>query len=133
MNLPPDATIGDVVGTLRNREAYVLNVYHHMRELEREHGALELRIGIKGAGKVPHYRFDTVERLTLLDEVGRTGGVVVSVPLAAFDGRNHERLVAQGEEPDTLRNTSWSAVGSTYAEVEDVFRKLRGIAPGAKK
>lgn len=120
--LAPNATLADVAGTLLKPDDYVRIAYFKMKELEKEHGPLVLRIGIMGTGKVPHYRFDELSRSVIFDREH-----IHSIPVAAFNGRNHEPLVPEGEEPDILHERNWSTRGLNFADIEDVFRKIRGI------
>ena len=120
--LNSDATLADVVGTLNKADDYGVKVYWKMKELEREHGPLEMRIGIRGTGKIPNYRFDEVSRRTFFTDQHFTS----FLPVAAFDGRNHELLVPEGEEPDILKEPNWSKKGLALAEVEGVLKRIRG-------
>lgn len=78
-----------------------------------------------GTGKAPHYRFDQVSEVTF--DFLSSDVFLVKHPVAVFNGRNHEPLVPEGEEPDILHDRNWSTKGLTLAEVEDVFRKIRGL------
>jgi hypothetical protein len=122
--LPPDASLADVARTLLKPDDYVSHAYWNMKRLHDEHGEIVLRIGRMGTGKAPHYRLDKPTRFRLFDEGEETVGFAV---VAAFNGRNHQALVQEGEEPEILRDEHWSTTGSTLQEVEDVFRGIRGL------
>ena len=116
-----DATLADVIQT---PEDYLCAVLRHLHRCRKENGGnLVLRIGITGRGIVPHYRIDEHSRWKLFDNEENDNFAAV----AAFNGRNHEPLVTEGEEPELLHDHNWSTRAMTFDEVKALLGSLRGI------
>lgn len=118
--LAREATLGDVAYTLTKPERYVRRALANMHIAERDHGDLVLRIGVTGSGQIPHYRLDTREVRRIFDTES-----IAYLAVQAFNGRNHEPLVTEGEEADILREEHWSTASMTREEVANLLGAIR--------
>jgi hypothetical protein len=115
-----DATIVDIVTSLKNPAGYVRGVLANMADYRKEQGTAVVRIGTTGQGVVPHYRIQR-EHSTVGELVGFDDEAGYFM---AFHGSNHERLEWGSAQ---LRGEHWSTRALTFEEVQALLGKLRGF------
>jgi len=119
--LPDDATVAEVLPTLRNPEDYLRGMLENMMLCKREHGGASVRIGTTGLGITPHYRVEPDK--DYLDVVLKDGGDI-SPYFVAYHGSNHKRLDWGFDE---LQTSNWSAKLMTLNEIQVLLGNLRGF------
>ncbi|MDQ2764454.1 MAG: hypothetical protein M3Y22_13555 [Pseudomonadota bacterium] len=112
-SLSKDATIMDVVGSLRSPDAYVSGVFGKLHECRKVHGAAAVRIGITGRGLCPYYRI-------LYDFTAGQPDSSDKIFGAYFD--NHTPLEWTTSE---ATNSLWSSRFATYDEVRALLGEMR--------
>ncbi len=113
--IPRDATIREVLSTLKSPDAYVAGVFGKVNECRRAHGNAAVRIGVTGKGLMPYYRviFDAEQGEPDIND--RIFG-------AYFD--NHTPLEWTTAESS---NALWSSRFMTYDEVRALLAEIRHL------
>jgi len=130
MSLRSDATLVDLIGTLKDPESYLCGVLQNMSAWKKANGSAYVNVGTTGRGVVPHYRvgpsFDGLEfgknlDMSNPDDLGEFLREY-SKHCNAFHGSSHKRLEWGVME---LRNGSWSSCQMSYADVQGLLGNLR--------
>jgi hypothetical protein len=114
--LASDATIVDIVRSLNKPESYVRGVLENLYACKRALNDAQVRIGITGQGKVPHYRVEPLWAGSALREDSHVFGV--------FNGWNHKPL---SDGPST--HVCWSTEAMELDEIAALLGELRGFNP----
>jgi hypothetical protein len=104
MKIPANATIRDVLPSLKDKRGYVATVRHQMSKAQKEHGPVKVRVGITGNGTLPSFRIDRTD----------------AAPIA-FDGHYHPFTDVQ------LSEENWSTESMTFQEIDDLLREIVNI------
>jgi len=151
--LSPSATIADIVQGLDDPVEYVRGVLGNLMACQKqtEGDPVQVRIGVKGRGKWPHYRVEpegtyfnqaahdlfspALEGFSQLARQSRGLPLRSSIKnrpgemLGVFHGRSHKPLLH--EDPAVLEaiilENSWSTKESTLEEVRELLGELRGF------
>ena len=107
-DIEPDATIADVVRKLNKPEDYVRGVLGVMVAERHQHGAVVVRIGIRGTGAMPNYRIDLAAE--------------PSPPIQAYDGQTHRGFT----DVRNIDTDNWSSRSMTFEEVRGLIGAIRG-------
>lgn len=105
--LPDAATLRDILWNLVDADAFVSQVFGVAHRATKDHGEVQIRLGVTGTGRLPNYRV----------EHANTGE-----PIFAVDGANHQRW-PNGESFSGLAN--WSTAVMTKAQVEALLGEIR--------
>jgi hypothetical protein len=108
--IPENATIEDVLPTLKSPEGYVRGVFGHLHECKAKHGNAFVRIGTSGRGLIPYYRV-----------VCKHEGDENETVFNAFYGDNHNSF-----KTVEASNGTWSSAAMSYEEVQNLLGKIRG-------
>jgi len=111
--LPRDATIKSVLGSLGKREDYILCVLKHMRLCEAKHGPAYVRIGVTGTGQYPCHKI-------VYDHA--SGAEVL------FEAYDEDRPFTDVE----VGTRDWSSARMSHDQVKDLLGHVRGYAPGRR-
>ena len=114
--LTNDATITDIVESLKRPVEYVRRVYGNMLDFEKEHGAAFVRIGMTGRGIAPNYRIEPGELDNYLDDKW--------LDCSAFSGLSHKKSDWGIYD---LRGEHWSVKGMNCNEVQTLLGSLRNF------
>lgn len=115
--LSQDATILDVCNSWvtsderAQKEEYVRGVVGRMAACHRQHGEASVRIGVTGTGVIPNYRVEW-------------GGAHPKI-FGVFRSQGHGELVDEA----ALQRTTWSTKTASFADVQSLLGRLRGLIP----
>jgi hypothetical protein len=131
--LARDATIADVLTTLKNPKQYLRGVLEnlHACKSQKQMGQkseVVTRIGITGEGIAPYYRIDYSAELSGKGLGGRT----MRATFGAFDGRTHKIIAAFAEtsnhrEESILVDEHWSTRSMSLEDVQNLLGQIRGF------
>ena len=107
-HIASNATIADVKSTLSKPEDYVCRVLSKLLQMQKVHGAVIVRIGVTGKGKMPHFRIDNA----------------AGDPIQAFD-----YLGEPFPDYNPAETDDWSTQPMTLEEVEKVLGEIRSVRP----
>jgi hypothetical protein len=111
INLPKDATLRDLAAKLTDADTYVSKAYGVMHAASKERGAIVMRIGVTGTGKIPNYRLEDA---------------TTSVPFRAYDGGTHEPWPPH---EDFSSPANWSTATMSKEEVATLLGEIRNFRP----
>ncbi len=111
--LPQNATLDTVVDGLAEPEEYVRQVFAHMG---RRRDNRQVRIGVQSDVGAPNYMIDE-----FMGDPEDPDALGQPVPMEAYNGRTHREL-SFSKADDAL---SWSTVGMTWAEVQQLMGRIR--------
>lgn len=104
--IAPDATIADVIKTMKDGDHYVAQVLHFMKKAEEAYGLVSVSVGITGKGCFPSFRIET------------TAGEFIQ----SYDGQTFSSF---GDLKS--HSQSWSSAKSSLIEVKELLTNLRNI------
>jgi hypothetical protein len=109
MKLPADATLRSLKPLLSDPDAYVSRAFGVMHRISKDHGDIQMRLGVTGTGQFPNYRI----------EEASTGN-----PIVPIDGVTHQ------EWPDHEKFDgvgTWSTATMSKSEVETLLGEIRNF------
>ena len=133
--IPSDATIEDVISTLKDAEEYVRGVLGNMHRAKKELGSGEVRvrIGTTGQGITPHYQVETIPNLTD-EDLAKILSFAATSPddsddekyFPAYHGSAHTLL---DWDLTQIQYANWSSKYLAFNQVENLLGVLRGVHP----
>lgn len=127
MTLNENATVRDILNSLRDPEEYVRGVLGNMVDYKNRRGSVLFRMGISGEGVIPNYRLQVTD--SKLDEVSGVFSPDSDV-FEAYSGQTHRRLNWTIQE--MLASRSWSNHFQTREDIMMLLGEIRGVGrPGA--
>lgn len=123
IRLPADATLGSIVGKLKDPEEFVRAVFANMRGGRSD---MSMRVALDSNPARPDYCIEMY-----FEERNSAGEwkVIGCSTIAELSGRTHRELPYIENGPARL----WSNAAMSWQEVQALLGELRGIAIGSKR